>query len=81
MEQVLWSVSHEPLHTEDPHLNFHGPRDNLETAVFVSQYSERSSSTSSFVGDCLGSLPYVHCANPGCTSMNAARPAGESVMP
>jgi hypothetical protein len=26
---VWWSVSHEPLHTEDPHLNFHEPRDNL----------------------------------------------------
>ena len=27
---AVWrSVSHEPLHTEDPHLNFHGPRVNL----------------------------------------------------
>ena len=52
-----------------------------EVAVFVSQYRVKSSSTSSFVGDWLGSLPYDHCANPPCTSMNAARPAGESVRP
>src|SRR5512142_2965372 len=52
-----------------------------EVALFVSQYSVKSSSTSSFVGDWSGSLPYVHFANPGCQRMNAARPAGESVRP
>jgi len=27
---AVWrSVSHEPLHTEDPHFNFHEPRVNL----------------------------------------------------
>ena len=52
-----------------------------EAAVFVSQYSVMLSSTSSFVGDCLGSAPYVHCAKPGWTRIHAARPAGESVAP
>src|SRR6266403_497458 len=52
-----------------------------EVALFVSQYSVKSSSTSSFAGDCWGSLPYVHCAKPGCTRSHAARPAGESVRP
>src|SRR6266446_4337422 len=38
-----------------------------ETALFVTQYSVMSSSTSSFVGDSSGSSPYVPCAKPGCT--------------
>src|ERR1700694_6057866 len=52
-----------------------------EAAVFVSQYSVMLSSTSSLVGDFPGSAPYVHCANPGCTRIQAASPAGESVAP
>src|ERR1700722_7243097 len=52
-----------------------------EAAVLVSQYSVILFSTSSFVGDCPGSAPYVHCAKPGCTRIHAARPAGESVAP
>src|SRR5512144_1155633 len=52
-----------------------------EVALLVSQYSVMSSSTSSLDGDLCGSLPYVHCANPGCTRIHAARPAGESVRP
>ena len=43
-----------------------------EVALFVSQYSVMSSSTSSFVGDFSGSAPYVHCAKPGCASIHAA---------
>ncbi|MGI8946730.1 MAG: hypothetical protein ACR2FV_01870 [Ornithinimicrobium sp.] len=30
---VSRSVSHEPLRVEDPHLKFHGPRDNLVLAT------------------------------------------------
>jgi hypothetical protein len=26
---VWWTVSHKPLHTDDPHLKSHEPRDNL----------------------------------------------------
>src|SRR2546421_290806 len=52
-----------------------------EVALLVSQYSVMSSSTSSFVGDCWGSVPYVHCAKPGCTRIHPPRPAGESVRP
>src|SRR4029450_2295517 len=52
-----------------------------EVAVFVSQYSVMSSSTSSFVGDFSGSPPYGHWGQPGCRRMNAQRPAGESVRP
>jgi hypothetical protein len=51
-----------------------------EVAVFVSQYSVTSSSTSS--GDFSGSLRlYVHREKPGCPSIHAARPAGESDTP
>src|SRR5215212_1488812 len=52
-----------------------------EVALFVSQYSVTLSSTSSLVGDCSGSSPYVHCAKPGWTRSHAARPAGESAWP
>src|SRR5262245_15211767 len=52
-----------------------------EVALFVSQYSVMSSSTSSLLGDGAGSAPYVHCAKPGCQRMYAAKPAGESVRP
>src|SRR2546421_12032598 len=52
-----------------------------EVAVFVSQYSVMLSSTSSFVGDCAGSAPYVQSLKPGCTRIHAASPAGESVAP
>ncbi len=59
-------------------LNSLGPD---EAALLVSQYSVKSSSTWSFVGDVWGSSPKFHCAKPGCTSSQAARPAGESVTP
>src|SRR5215213_2614628 len=52
-----------------------------EAAVLVSQYNVMLSSTSSFVGDCAGSAPNFQSLKPGCTSIQAARPAGESVAP
>src|SRR6187399_702073 len=52
-----------------------------DVALLLSQYNVKLSNTSSLVGVCSGSRPYDQSANPGCTSMNAARPAGESVIP
>src|SRR5215471_3636101 len=53
-----------------------------DVEVFVSQYNVKSSRTWSFVGVLVASSsPYVHFANPGCTSMNPASPAGESFKP
>ena len=52
-----------------------------EVPVLVSQYSVMSSSTCSFVGDLSASVLSVQWVKPPCTSIRAARPAGESAMP
>ena len=52
------------------------PLENLGAELVRSIVAE----TSSRVGDCEASAPYVHCAKPGCTSTHAARPAGESAV-
>src|SRR5258707_1347343 len=52
-----------------------------EVPLFVSQYSVMLSSTSSFVGDCRGWLPNVHCGKAGCIRIPASPGwfAGETV--